>query len=76
MSLTPKVRIGLGSIAPGAELAEFVDACEARGIDSIWLADQASGPGIDPDWGLRPGSPRAASSVLGTVVRLSNRTTR
>ncbi|MDT7614506.1 MAG: hypothetical protein QOF00_1953, partial [Pseudonocardiales bacterium] len=37
-----KVRIGLGSIplgdAPGPELAAFVDACEARGVDSIWLA--------------------------------------
>ena len=68
MPLTPKVRIGLGSIAPGADLAEFVDACEARGVDSIWLADQASGPGIDPLVGLAYAAGRTTNLKLGTGV--------
>lgn len=68
----PKVRIGLGSIplgaAPGPELAELVDACEARGVDSIWLADHASGPGIDPLVGLAFAAGRTAALKLGTGV--------
>ncbi|MCW2720757.1 TIGR03854 family LLM class F420-dependent oxidoreductase [Pseudonocardia sp.] len=67
-----KVRIGLGSIplgdAPGPELAAFVDACEARGVDSIWLADHASGPGIDPLVGLAFAAGRTQKLKLGTGV--------
>jgi len=67
-----KVRIGLGSIplgdAPGPELAELVDACEERGVDSIWLADQASGPGIDPLVGLAFAAGRTQRLKLGTGV--------
>lgn len=68
MSLTPKVRIGLGSIAPGAELAEFVDACEARGVDSIWLTDHPSDAGIDPLIGLAYAAGRTTDLKLGTGV--------
>jgi probable F420-dependent oxidoreductase len=66
------VRIGVGSIplgdAPGPELAEFVDGCEARGIDSVWLADQASSPGIDPLVGLAYAAGRTRTLKLGTGV--------
>ncbi len=73
----PKVRIGLGSIslgstdgagAPGPELADLIDACEACGADSIWLADQASGPTIDPLIGLAFAAGRTTSLKLGTGV--------
>lgn len=73
----PKVRIGLGSIslgstdgaaAPGPELADLVDACEAVGADSIWLADQPSGSGIDPLIGLAFAAGRTTKLKLGTGV--------
>lgn len=73
----PKVRIGLGSIslgstdgtaAAGPELADLVDACEAVGADSIWLADQPSGPTIDPLIGLAFAAGRTTSLKLGTGV--------
>lgn len=72
MSGAAKVRIGLGSVplghSPGPELAEFVDACEAGGVDSIWLADQPSGPGIDPLVGLAFAAGRTERLKLGTGV--------
>ncbi|QJY48347.1 TIGR03854 family LLM class F420-dependent oxidoreductase [Pseudonocardia broussonetiae] len=67
------VRIGLGSVrtgsaAPGPELAEFVDACEEHGVDSVWLADQASAPSIDPVVGLAYAAGRTRKLKLGTGV--------
>lgn len=67
------VRIGLGSVrtgsgAPGPDLAEFVDACEEHGVDSVWLADQASAPSIDPVVGLAYAAGRTRTLKLGTGV--------
>src|SRR5687768_12727574 len=50
--------MGIGSVplaagpGPGPELADLVDELEARRIDSLWLADQASAPLIDPLVGM------------------------
>jgi probable F420-dependent oxidoreductase len=69
-----KVRIGIGSIplaggpGPGPELAELVDELEARGIDSLWLADQASGPSIDPLVGMGFAVSRTRTLKVGSGV--------
>lgn len=66
------IRIGVGSIpygeTPGPALAELVDACEARGVDSIWLPDQASEAGIDPLVGIAYAAGRTAKLKMGTGV--------
>jgi len=67
------VRIGLGSVpldpgSPGPELAAFVDACEERGVDSVWLPDHVSGPSIDPLVGIAFAAGRTSRLKLGTGV--------
>jgi probable F420-dependent oxidoreductase len=75
-----KVRIGIGSIpladgpGPGPELAELVDELEARGVDSLWLADQASAPSIDPLVGMGFAVSRTRTlKVGGGVIVLPGR---
>jgi probable F420-dependent oxidoreductase len=69
-----KVRIGIGSVAlaggpgPGPELAELVDDLDARGIDSLWLADQATTPAIDPLVGMGFAVARSRTLKVGTGV--------
>jgi probable F420-dependent oxidoreductase len=69
-----KVRIGIGSIplaggpGPGPELTELVDELEARNVDSLWLADQASAPSIDPLVGMGFGVARTRTLKVGTGV--------
>jgi probable F420-dependent oxidoreductase len=69
-----KVRIGIGSVplaggpGPGPELAELVDELETRGIDSLWLADQASGPLIDPLVGMGFAASRTRHLKVGSGV--------
>jgi probable F420-dependent oxidoreductase len=62
-----KVRIGLGSV-PHEDLGEYVDACEAAGVDSIWLPDFASSDEVDPLIGLAYAAGRTRSLKLGTGV--------
>ena len=69
-----KVRIGIGAVplaggpGPGPELAELVDALEERGIDSLWLADSASTPLIDPLVGMAFALSRTTRLKVGTGV--------
>jgi probable F420-dependent oxidoreductase len=69
-----KVRIGIGSVplgggpGPGPELTELVDELEARGVDSLWLADQASAPSIDPLVGMGFAASRTRTLKVGTGV--------
>jgi probable F420-dependent oxidoreductase len=69
-----KVRIGIGSVplasgpGPGPELAELIDELEARHIDSLWLADTASAPTIDPVVGMAFAAGRTRELKLGTGV--------
>jgi probable F420-dependent oxidoreductase len=69
-----KVRIGIGSVpldggpGPGPELAELVDELEARRIDSLWLADQASAPLIDPLVGMGFAVSRTRHLKVGSGV--------
>jgi probable F420-dependent oxidoreductase len=69
-----KVRIGIGSAplangpGPGPELTELVDELEARGVDSLWLADLASGPSIDPLVGMGFVVSRTRTLKVGTGV--------
>jgi probable F420-dependent oxidoreductase len=69
-----KVRIGIGSVplasgpGPGPELAELIDGLEARHIDSLWLADTASAPSIDPVVGMAFAAGRTRELKLGTGV--------
>lgn len=62
-----KVRIGLGSV-PHDDLGEYVDACEAAGVDSIWLSDQPSSGTVDPLIGLAYAAGRTRTLKLGTGV--------
>lgn len=62
-----KVRIGLGSV-PHDDLGEYVDACEAAGVDSIWLPDFASADDVDPLIGLAYAAGRTRRLKLGTGV--------
>ncbi len=69
-----KVRIGIGAVplaggpGPGPELAELVDALEERAIDSLWLADSASTPLIDPLVGMAFALSRTTRLKVGTGV--------
>jgi alkanesulfonate monooxygenase SsuD/methylene tetrahydromethanopterin reductase-like flavin-dependent oxidoreductase (luciferase family) len=69
-----KVRIGVGSLplasgpGPGPELAELIEQLEAHGVDSLWLADTASAPTIDPIVGMAFAAGRTRSLKLGTGV--------
>jgi probable F420-dependent oxidoreductase len=69
-----KVRIGIGSVplaagpGPGPELTVLVDELEARRIDSLWLADQASGPLIDPLVGMGFAVSRTRHLKVGSGV--------
>ncbi|GAA1282308.1 TIGR03854 family LLM class F420-dependent oxidoreductase [Pseudonocardia aurantiaca] len=69
-----KVRIGIGSIplaggpGPGPELTALVDELEARGVDSLWLADQASAPSIDPVVGMGFAASRTRTLKVGAGV--------
>ena len=69
-----KVRIGIGSAplaggpGPGPEFAELVDELEARGVDSLWLADQVSAPTIDPLVGMGFAVSRTTRLKVGTGV--------
>ncbi|WP_300014552.1 TIGR03854 family LLM class F420-dependent oxidoreductase [Pseudonocardia sp.] len=62
-----KVRIGLGSV-PHGDLGEYVDACEAAGVDSIWLPDFASSDEVDPLIGLAYAAGRTRDLKLGAGV--------
>jgi probable F420-dependent oxidoreductase len=53
----------------GSGLAELIDEAEARGIDSLWLSDQASSQQIvDPLIGLAYAAGRTTKLKLGTGV--------
>lgn len=66
--------MGIGSVplaagpGPGPELADLVDELEARRIDSLWLADQASGPLIDPLVGMGYAVSRTRNLKVGSGV--------
>lgn len=73
-----KVRIGVGSVAlgsgaspdrdPGTEFDEFVDALERAGIDSLWLPDLVSSPGVDATIGTAWAAARTRTLKVGTGV--------
>lgn len=66
--------MGIGSVplaagpGPGPELADLVDELEARRIDSLWLADQASAPLIDPLVGMGYAVSRTRDLKVGSGV--------
>ncbi|QNG55759.1 TIGR03854 family LLM class F420-dependent oxidoreductase [Pseudonocardia petroleophila] len=61
------MRIGLGSV-PHDDLGGYVDACEAAGVDSVWLPDFASTDAVDPLVGLAYAAGRTRRLKLGTGV--------
>ncbi|MEJ8277626.1 TIGR03854 family LLM class F420-dependent oxidoreductase [Pseudonocardia spirodelae] len=68
-----KVRIGVGSVGlratdPGAEFDEFVDALERSGVDSLWLPDFVSAPGVDALVGTTWAAARTRTLKVGTGV--------
>ncbi len=75
MTVRPvKVRIGIGAAplaagpGPGPELALLVDALEERGIDSLWLTDQASTAQLDPLVGMAFALARTTRLKVGSGV--------
>lgn len=72
-----KVRIGVGSPvrrsgtgAPdgGTGFEELVDALEDAGVDSLWLPDLVSSPGVDATVGTAWAAARTRSLKVGTGV--------
>jgi probable F420-dependent oxidoreductase len=68
-----KVRIGIGlgtqTITGDAErFAGFVDALEARGVDSVWLSERLTGTAPDPLVALAVAAGRTRKLKLGTSV--------
>ena len=68
-----KVRIGVGSVGlrssdPGGEFDDFVDALEQSGIDSLWLPDLVSAPGVDATIGTAWAAARTRTLKIGTGV--------
>jgi probable F420-dependent oxidoreductase len=70
-----KVRIGYGigtqGLADdGRRFGELVDALEARGFDSIWCSERATGPVPDPITSLAFAAGRTRKLKLGTSVQV------
>ncbi|WP_224388557.1 LLM class flavin-dependent oxidoreductase [Pseudonocardia sp. ICBG1293] len=70
-----KVRIGVGSVGlqatdPGSEFDEFVDALERARIDSLWLPDLVSAPGVDAMVGTTWAAARTRTLKVGTGVTI------
>jgi probable F420-dependent oxidoreductase len=70
-----KVRIGygIGTQGPadhGARFGELIDALEARGFDSIWCSERATGPVPDPITSLAFAAGRTKKMKLGTSVQV------
>lgn len=68
-----KIRYGLGlgiqQLLTGPEsFAAAVDACEAVGLDSLWLSERVAGPTVDPLAGLAFAAGRTTKLKLGTSV--------
>ncbi|MFI5052785.1 MAG: LLM class flavin-dependent oxidoreductase, partial [Acidimicrobiia bacterium] len=69
-----KVRIGYGigtqGRADGTRFGELIDALEARGFDSIWCSERATGPAPDPMTSLAFAAGRTKKLKLGTSVQV------
>ncbi|WP_405416751.1 TIGR03854 family LLM class F420-dependent oxidoreductase [Pseudonocardia alni] len=70
-----KVRIGVGSVGlratdPGSEFDEFVDALERARVDSLWLPDLVSAPGVDALVGTTWAAARTRTLKVGTGVTI------
>lgn len=69
-----KVRIGVGLGVAGlrddARFADFVDALEGRGFDSLWLSERVGGDAPDPVIGLAVAAGRTSRLKLGTSVQV------
>jgi probable F420-dependent oxidoreductase len=70
-----KVRIGFGGGARGPterihQFGELVDALEARGFDSLWCSERATGPMPDPMVALSFAAGRSRKLKLGTSVQV------
>jgi len=70
-----KVRIGYGigtqALADGGgRFGELIDALEARGFDSIWCSERATGPVPDPITALAFAAGRTKKMKLGTSVQV------
>jgi len=69
-----KVRIGVGLGVAGlrddARFADFVDALEGHGFDSLWLSERVGGDAPDPVIGLAVAAGRTRKLKLGTSVQV------
>lgn len=71
-----KIRIGVGTGAGGADgpgLAALVDHLVAVGLDSLWLSEVLTGPGVDPLVGLAWAGAHNPVVKLGTTMLLPGR---
>jgi probable F420-dependent oxidoreductase len=69
-----KVRIGVGLGVAGlrddTRFADFVDALEGHGFDSLWLSERVGGDAPDPVIGLAVAAGRTTRLKLGTSVQV------
>jgi alkanesulfonate monooxygenase SsuD/methylene tetrahydromethanopterin reductase-like flavin-dependent oxidoreductase (luciferase family) len=71
-----KVRIGIGTGAAGLGgdgLADLTDALVDVGLDSLWLSEILTGPGVDPLVGLAWAGAHNPKVKLGTTMLLPGR---
>ncbi|HVU74935.1 MAG TPA: TIGR03854 family LLM class F420-dependent oxidoreductase [Mycobacteriales bacterium] len=63
-----KVRIGVAAGSATSELGAVVDACEARGIDSLWFSERPGADLVDPIVGMAHAVSRTTNLKVGTGV--------
>ena len=63
-----KVRIGVAAGSATSELGAVVDACEVRGIDSLWFSERPGADLVDPIVGMAHAVSRTSNLKVGTGV--------
>jgi probable F420-dependent oxidoreductase len=63
-----KVRIGVALPGRTQDLPELLDACEHKGVDSVWFSERPATPLVDPVVGMAYAAARTRRLKLGTGV--------
>jgi probable F420-dependent oxidoreductase len=64
------VGLGVGGLRDDTRFADFVDALEGLGFDSLWLSERVGGDAPDPVIGLAVAAGRTSRLKLGTSVQV------
>jgi len=64
------VGLGVGGLRDDSRFADFVDALEGHGFDSLWLSERVGADAPDPVIGLAVAAGRTTRLKLGTSVQV------